>query len=125
MLDDGFETVVTAGGAVSAFADLPEGKIKIVTDNKNIFRFNFVKVCKGANRSADVVIKGLRFDNDSIALLFPDSVELLVWLPFEVVNLEIKIERQKTEIVTSEVVFGAGVAKGDDEFHERIIPQSL
>ena len=106
---------------MSALADLAEFEIEVVADDKDVFGSDFIKVGESPDGGSDVVIEGLRLDKDGVALFLPDGVELFVRFPFKARNFEIKIKRQKTEIMTGKIVFCSGVAEGDNEFHEDII----
>ena len=125
ILNDRFKTVVAAGGAMSALTDFTELEVEIVADDKNILWRDLIKVGKSADGCTDIVIKSLGFNNDGIALFLPDGIKFLVRFPLKAFNLEIKIKRQKAEVVASEVIFGTWVAKSDDKFHKKIIPQRL
>ena len=121
MGDDRFETVVAAGGAFFAFAGGAEREIEVVADAEDVCGWDFVKVGESADGGADVVVKSLGLDEDGVALFAPDGVEFFVRLPFEVVDFEVKIEGEETEVVAGEVILATGVAKGDDEIHVYII----
>ena len=110
---------------MSALTDLAELEVEIVADDKNVLWRDLIKVGKSADGCTDIVVKGLGFNDDSVALFLPDGIKFLVWFPLKAFNLEIKIKRQKTEVVASEIIFGTWVAKGDNKFHEKIIPQRL
>ena len=106
-----------------AGAELAEGEVEVVADGEDVSGRDFVEVGEGADGEADVVVEGLGLDEDGGSLYAPDGVELWVRFPGEVVDLEVEIESEEAEVVASEVVFGARVAEGDDEIHERIIAE--
>lgn len=60
------------------------------------------------------------FDKNPVAVFEPEGVEF-GFLPGEIFDFGIKIKCQEAEVVASEVVFWAGVAEADDEFHRYII----
>lgn len=117
---DGFEAVVAATTASHAIAKTVERQVEIVADDENVLEGNFVKIDKFGNGATGIVVESLRFDEDFVAVFEPNGMEF-GFLPVEIFNFSIKIEGEKAEVVASEVVFGAGVAEADDEFHEGII----
>ena len=112
--DDGFEAVVAAGGASCSFADGAKGEVKIVANCQNILGRDFVKVGKGFYTLANVVVESLGFDVDGVAGFFPDGTKFFMGFPFATGDFEVKIEGEKAEVVTGEIVLCSGVAEGDD-----------
>ncbi len=121
---DGFETVVAAAAAFGAVAQGAKGQVEIITDDEDVFEGDFVEIGKLDDGAAGIVIEGLGFDEDLVAVFEPEGV-VFGFLPGEIVDFGIKIKSEKAKIVAGEVVFWAGVAKADDEFHEDIIPWIL
>lgn len=117
---DGFETVVAAGAALGAVAEAAERQIKIITNDQDVFEGDFVEIGEFGDGAAGIVIESLGFDKDLIAVFEPEGVEFGL-LPGEIFDFGIKIKRQEAEVMAGEVVFWAGVAEADDEFHRYII----
>ena len=117
---DGFEAVIAAAGPVFAVAESAKLKIKVITDHENIFGDDLVKAGEGLDGLAGFVVEGLRFDENGASLLQPDGAEF-GFLPAELMNFGVKIQRQKAKIVASEVVLVAWVTEADDETHGYII----
>lgn len=117
---DGFETVVAAAGAVEAVADFSEGEVEIVADDEEVARGEFVEVEEGTDGLAGFVVEGLGFDEEAVAVFEPEGIEFW-FLPIKMVDFCVKVKSEKAEIVASKVVFVAGVAEADNEFHGAII----
>lgn len=120
MASDGFESIIATTGAFGAIADFSEWEVEVIANYKDIARGDFVKIKEFTNGMARFVIKGLRFDEESVAIFEPEGVKFR-FLPVEMVDFGIKIKGEEAEIMPSEVVFGARVAETDDEFHDEII----
>lgn len=69
---------------------------------------------------AGFVVESLRFEENAVAFFEPEGVEFGLF-PGEIVDFGVKIEGEEAEIVAGEVVFVAGVAEANDEFHGVII----
>lgn len=117
---DGFEAIVAAAGAVEAVADFPEGEVEIVADDEEVARGEFIEVEEGADSLAGFVVESLGFDEKAVAVFEPEGIEFW-FLPIKMIDFRVKVKSKKTEIVASKVVFVAGVAEADDEFHGVII----
>lgn len=72
-MGEGFEAVVAAGRAVGAKADLAEIEVKIIADRENIAGRNFVEMSESLDGDAGIIIEILRFEEDVVAGLAPDS----------------------------------------------------
>lgn len=117
---DGFEAVVAAAGAVEAVANFSEGEVEIVADDEEVARREFVEVEEGADGLAGFVVESLGFDEEAVAVFEPKGIEFR-FLPIKMMDFGVKVKSEKTEIMAGEVVFVAGVAEADDEFHGVII----
>lgn len=113
---DGFETIIAAAGAFGAVADLAEFEIEIVADDENVVGGEFVKMDEFLDGAAGKIVEILGFEEDAVTVFGPESAKF-GFLPVEVVDFGIEIECQKADIVTGEIVFGAGIAEADEEFH--------
>lgn len=117
---DGFEAIVAAAGAVEAVADFSEGEVEIVADDEKVARGKLVEVEEGADGLAGFIVEGLGFDEEAVAVFEPEGVELW-FLPIKMMDFSVKVKSEKAEIVAGKVVFVAGVAEANDEFHGVII----
>ena len=117
-LDNRLQAVIPAMRPVHTVAKCAEIEIKIVTDDENVVEWDFIKVGEIADGETRVVIESLRLDKDAIAILCPDGGVFLMRLPIKIVNFSIKIQSKEAEVMSGEVVLGAGVAETDNElFH--------
>ncbi len=66
---------------------------------------DFVEIFEERDRGAGIVVEELRLDKNRIVNFFIDGGIFGVSFPGVVVDFEEIIERQKAEIVTSEVIF--------------------
>ena len=117
---DGFEAVITAAAAVFAVAKGAELKVKIIANHEDVLGSDLVEASEGLDGLTGFVVEGLGFDENGASLLQPDGVEF-GFLPAELMDFGVKIQRQKAEIVASEVVLVAWVTEADDETHGYII----
>lgn len=105
---------------MEAVADFSEGEVEIVADDEEIARGEFVEVEEGADGLTGLVVEGLGFDEEAVAVFEPEGIEFW-FLPIKMMDFCVKVKSEKTEIVAGKVVFVAGVAEADDEFHGVII----
>ena len=117
---DGFEAVVATAAAVFAVAKGAELKVKIIANHEDVLGSDLVEAGEGLDGLTGFVVEGLGFDEDGAPLFQPDGAEF-GFLPAELMDFGVKIQRQKAEIVASEVVLVAWVAEADDETHGYII----
>ena len=59
----------------------------------------------------------MRFQEDNVAYLSVDGVELFGGLPGKVVDFKIKIKGKEAKIMPSKIVFWARIAEANDKFH--------
>lgn len=104
MLEDGFEAVIGASGTVLAVADGAEGELEVVANDEDILGCEFVKPGKSGDGEAGIVVESLRFDENGVTILAPESVKFGL-LPVELVEFGIEIERQKAVIMARKIVF--------------------
>lgn len=104
VLEDGFEAIVGAGGAMFAVAQGAERQFEIIAKDENLRRLELIEMGESRDGETGIVVESLRFDEDGIAGFAPESVEFGL-LPVELVNFGIKIERQEAEVMAGEVVF--------------------
>ena len=124
MSGDRLEAVIAAAGPMFAVAESAKLKIKVITDYENVLGGNLVEVGKGLDGLARFVVEGLRFDENGASLLQPDGAEF-GFLPAELMDFGVKIQRQEAEVVAGEVILSAGITEADDETHSYIIKRTL
>ena len=91
-------------------------EIKVITDHENVLRGDLVEVGEGLDGLAGFVVESLGLDEDGISLLQPDGAEF-GFLPAELMDFGVKIQRQEAEVMAGEVVLSAGIAETNDEAH--------
>ncbi len=113
-----FEAIIAAGATPLAEANLAELEVKIVADDQEILWCKLVIIANELKALADVVIKSLRLNEKRLAVLVIEHAVLLVFFPCKATKFRIKIQRQKTEVVTREIVFLAWITEAGDYFHK-------
>lgn len=113
MFGDGFETVIAGARTFGAKTERAKREIKIITDNEDVTRGELVKMHEFSYGEAGIVIKSLGFDKEAVAILEPKRMKAGL-LPGELVGGGVKIQCQKTEVVTGKIVFVTRVAEAND-----------